>query len=82
MTKTLTWFTDATKNSAVNSSVPRPTGLEKKKDVALETFQHFKKRKVVPFFLIIENNPGSKLSKCACQKSRAIIGTLLLCYYS
>lgn len=30
MTKAMTWFTDATKKSAVNSSVPRPTRLKER----------------------------------------------------
>jgi len=37
MTKALTWFTDATKNSAINSSVPRPTRFTRRASVPRRT---------------------------------------------
>ena len=42
MTKALTGFTDATKNSAVNSSVPRPTRLKGKHGLKLVSGIFFK----------------------------------------
>lgn len=54
VTKTLTWFTDATKNCAVNSSVPRPARLKEREGFKLVS-GIFKKRFVFWSFLDKEN---------------------------